>query len=113
MLISFGFAKNEAEQFSLKLGPMAQAQSGRRLNVLLTRAQKALHFYSSIRSVDFPAKRSAATNRLWEWFVFLENSLAEQTTYDANERLASAQDYPTFLNYYRVLKQRGTLPTRV
>ncbi len=113
LLISFGFAKNEAEQFSLKLGPMAQAQSGRRLNVLLTRAQKALHFYSSIRSTDFPTKRSAATNRLWEWFVFLENSLAEQTTYDANERLASAQDYPTFLNYYRVLKQRVALPTRV
>jgi superfamily I DNA and/or RNA helicase len=113
LLISFGFAKNEAEQFSLKLGPMAQAQSGRRLNVLLTRAQKALHFYSSIRSTDFPTKRSAATNRLWEWFVFLENSLAEQTTYDANERLASVQDYPTFLNYYRVLKQREALPTRV
>ncbi len=113
LLISFGFAKNEAEQFSLKLGPMAQAQSGRRLNVLLTRAQKALHFYSSIRASDFPAKRSSATNRLWEWFVFLENSRAEQTTYDANERLASAQDYLTFLNYYRVLKQRGALPTRV
>lgn len=113
LLISFGFAKNEAEQFSLRLGPMAQAQSGRRLNVLLTRAQKAIHFYSSIRSTDFPAKRSSATNRLWEWFVFLENSRAEQTTYDANERLASAQDYPTFLNYYRVLKQRGALPTRV
>ena len=113
LLISFGFAKNETEQFNLKLGPMAQAQSGRRLNVLLTRAQKALHFYSSIRSSDFPTKRSAATNKLWEWFVFLENSLAQQNTYDANERLASAQDYPTFLNYYRVLKQRGALPTRV
>lgn len=113
LLISFGFAKNDAAQFSLKLGPMAQTQSGRRLNVLLTRAQKALHFYSSIRSSDFPMKRSAATNRLWEWFVFLENTDVQQTTYDANERLASAQDYPTFLNYYRVLKQRGALPTRV
>ena len=113
LLISFGFAKNDAAQFSLKLGPMAQTQSGRRLNVLLTRAQKALHFYSSIRSSDFPTKRSAATNRLWEWFVFLENTDVQQTTYDANERLASAQDYPTFLNYYRVLKQREALPTRV
>jgi hypothetical protein len=110
LLISFGFAKNDTEQFSLKLGPMAQAQSGRRLNVLLTRAQKALHFYSSIRATDFPTKRSAATNRLWEWFVFLENAQFLQTTYDANERLASAPDYPT---YYRVLKQRGALPTRV
>jgi hypothetical protein len=113
LLISFGFAKNDAAQFSLKLGPMAQTQSGRRLNVLLTRAQKALHFYSSIRSSDFPMKRSAATNRLWEWFVFLENTEVRQITYDAKERLASAQTYPTFLNYYRVLKQREALPSRV
>lgn len=113
LLISFGFAKNDAEQFSLKLGPMSQAQSGRRLNVLLTRAQKGLHFYSSIRASDFPTKRSAATNKLWEWFVFLENMDVQQTTFDAKERLASARNYPTFLNFYRVLKQRGALPSRV
>lgn len=113
LLISFGYAKNEAQQFSLKLGPMTQAQSGRRLNVLLTRAQKALHFYSSVRAADFPSKRSAATNKLWEWFVFLENNKVAQATHSADERLAAATDYPTFLNYYRVLKQRQTLPNQV
>jgi hypothetical protein len=113
LLISFGYAKNEAQQFSLKLGPMTQAQSGRRLNVLLTRAQKALHFYSSVRAADFPSKRSAATNKLWEWFVFLENNKVTQATHSADERLAVAADYPTFLNYYRVLKQRQTLPNQV
>ena len=113
LLISFGYAKNEAQQFSLKLGPMSQAQSGRRLNVLITRAQKALHFYSSVRAADFPTKRSAATNKLWEWFVFLENNMFQQAAYSAEERLASAADYPTFLNYYRVLKQRQTLPKEV
>lgn len=113
LLISFGYAKNEAQQFSLKLGPMTQAQSGRRLNVLLTRAQKALHFYSSVRAADFPSKRSAATNKLWEWFVFLETNKVTQTTHSADERLAAAADYPTFLNYYRVLKQRQTLPNQV
>jgi superfamily I DNA and/or RNA helicase len=113
LLISFGYAKNEAQQFSLKLGPMTQAQSGRRLNVLLTRAQKALHFYSSVRAADFPSKRSAATNKLWEWFVFLENNKVTQATHSADERLAAAADYPTFLNYYRVLKQRQTLPNQV
>jgi hypothetical protein len=113
LLISFGYAKNEAQQFSLKLGPMTQAQSGRRLNVLLTRAQKALHFYSSVRAADFPTKRSAATNKLWEWFVFLENNKITQAAHSADERLAAAADYPTFLNYYRVLKQRQTLPNQV
>ena len=110
LLISFGYAKNEAQQFSLKLGPMTQAQSGRRLNVLLTRAQKALHFYSSVRAADFPSKRSTATQKLWEWFVFLENNKITQAAHSADERLAAAADYPTFLNYYRVLKQRQTLP---
>ncbi|MEY3075751.1 MAG: hypothetical protein RJB25_1395, partial [Bacteroidota bacterium] len=71
LMISFGYAKNEAEQFSLKIGPMAQAQSSRRLNVLLTRAQKSLHFFSSIRAADFPIKRSAATNKLWGMVCFL------------------------------------------
>ncbi len=113
LYISFGYAKNEMEQFSLKIGPMAQGQSGRRLNVLLTRAQKSLHFYSSVRAADFPTKRSAATNKLWEWFVFLEHNLAEQAAYDAQERLAAAPDYLTFLNYYRVLQQRQALPSLV
>jgi hypothetical protein len=81
--------------------------------VLITRAQKALHFYSSVRAADFPTKRSAATNKLWEWFVFLENNMFQQAAYSAEERLASAADYPTFLNYYRVLKQRQTLPKEV
>ena len=113
LFISFGYAKNEMEQFSLKIGPMAQGQSGRRLNVLLTRAQKSLHFYSSVRAADFPSKRSAATNKLWEWFVFLEHNLAEQAAYDAQERLSAAPDYLTFLNYYRVLQQRQALPSLV
>ena len=113
LMISFGYAKNEAEQFSLKIGPMAQAQSSRRLNVLLTRAQKSLHFFSSIRAADFPIKRSAATNKLWEWFVFLESSKDQPNAHDAEERLASAPDYLTFLNYYRVLQQRKALPDRV
>ena len=92
---------------------MTQAQSGRRLNVLLTRAQKSLHFYSSIRATDFPAKRSAATNKLWEWFVFLENKQFQQAAYSAEQQLSLAEDYATFLNYYRVLRQRQALPNLV
>lgn len=113
LLISFGYGKNEDGKFSLKLGPMVQAQSGRRLNVLLTRARKALHFYCSIQATDFPSKKSTAVQLLWEWFVFLENGGQSQAIHQAEERLAAAPDYATFLNYYRVLKQRGTLPSQV
>lgn len=106
LLISFGYGKNEDGQFSLKLGPMIQAQGTRRLNVLLTRAQKALHFYSSIRAADFPSKRSEASQKIWDWFVFLEQNQSEEFVANSQERLDLAPDYATYLNYYRVLKQR-------
>lgn len=106
LLISFGYGKNEDGQFSLKLGPMIQAQGTRRLNVLLTRAQKALHFYSSIRAADFPSKRSEASQKIWDWFVFMEQYQSEEFVANSQERLDLAPDYATYLNYYRVLKQR-------
>jgi hypothetical protein len=57
LLMSFGFGKNEHNEFNLRFGPMNQAQGGKRLNVLLTRARKSLHFYCSVKAADFPAKR--------------------------------------------------------
>lgn len=109
LLISFGYAKNETGQFSLKLGPMVQHQGARRLNVLLTRAKFALHFYSSIRATDFPDKRSEAAQLLWDWFVFLEKEHGSLPVEKSDLLLKSASNYATYLNYYRVLKQRRAL----
>ncbi len=109
LLISFGYAKNETGQFSLKLGPMVQHQGARRLNVLLTRAKFALHFYSSIRATDFPDKRSEAAQLLWDWFVFLEKEHGSFPVENSDLLLKSATNYATYLNYYRVLKQRRAL----
>lgn len=113
LLISFGYGKNPEGEFSLRFGPMNQAQGGKRLNVLLTRARKSLHFYCSVQSTDFPAKRSESVELIYEWFKYLENPVEPTTTYDANERLASADDFDSFLHCYRVLKQRSVLPVRV
>ena len=41
--------------------------------------------------------------------MFLEKNQIQQVSYNAQERLAAAADYPTYLTYYRVLKQREVL----
>ncbi|MEY4350948.1 MAG: hypothetical protein RL078_1011 [Bacteroidota bacterium] len=113
LLISFGFGKNENNEFNLRFGPMNQAQGSKRLNVLLTRARKSLHFYCSVKAADFPSKRSENVALIYQWFLFLEDPQLQTSSHDPNEILASARDFDTFLHGYRVLKQRQHLPNRV
>jgi hypothetical protein len=113
LLISFGFGKNENNEFNLRFGPMNQAQGSKRLNVLLTRARKSLHFYCSVKAADFPSKRSENVALIYQWFLFLEDPQLQTSSHDPHEILASARDFDTFLHGYRVLKQRQHLPNRV
>jgi len=113
LLISFGFGKNEHNEFNLRFGPMNQAQGGKRLNVLLTRARKSLHFYCSVKAADFPAKRSESVDLIYRWFLFLEDPQLQTKSHDPHEILANARDFDTYLHCYRVLKQRLCLPNRV
>ena len=113
LLISFGFGKNHNGEFNLRFGPMNQRQGAKRLNVLLTRARKSLHFYCSVKAADFPSKRSESVELIYQWFNYLENPFEQDATYDASERLSSAHDFDNYLHCYRVLKQRLALPDRV
>ena len=113
LLISFGFGKNQNNEFNLRFGPMNQSQGGKRLNVLLTRARKSLHFYCSVKAADFPSKRSESVELIYQWFAYLENPKEEPSTYDAAERLASANDFDSYLHCYQVLQHRLALPDRV
>lgn len=110
LLISFGFGKNETGEFHMRFGPMNQAQGDKRLNVLLTRAKKSLHFYCSVKASDFPAKKSPSVELIWKWFVFIENPAIHSTAHDAAEKLASADDFDSFLHAYQMLSQRAALP---
>lgn len=113
LLISFGFGKNQEGEFNLRFGPMNQQQGSKRLNVLLTRAKKTLHFYCAVKATDFPSKRSESVELIYQWFSFLENPTEQTSTYEASERLASANDFDSYLHSYEVLKQRSVLPDRV
>ena len=72
LIISFGYAKNEANEFALRFGPMNSKNGTKRLNVLLTRARKKIHFFSSVNAADFKLSDNEAIRLLRLFFLQLE-----------------------------------------
>lgn len=73
LIISFGYAKNEAGEFHMRFGPMNTENGRNRLNVLLTRAQRSITFLSSIKSTDFKTSDNESVNLLKYWIQFVES----------------------------------------
>jgi len=122
LIISFGYARDNSGEFAMRFGPMNTENGRRRLNVLLTRARKQLHFFASVTSGDFKLSKNESVNLLRLWFAFLEAktahsdeiSLPLNTLYEANgktltliepnKELYSAREFVTF---QKVMETRG------
>jgi superfamily I DNA and/or RNA helicase len=73
LIISFGYAKNEIGDFHKRFGPLNQKNGSKRLNVLLTRAKKSIHFFSSIHAKDLALSTNESINLLRYYLVQLES----------------------------------------
>ena len=72
LIVSFGYAVNEAGEFALRFGPINSKNGTKRLNVLLTRARKKIHFFSSVKAADFKLSSNEAIRLLHLFFLQLE-----------------------------------------
>ena len=72
LIISFGYARNEAGEFALRFGPINSKNGTKRLNVLLTRARKKIHFFSSVKAADFKLSSNEAIRLLHLFLLQLE-----------------------------------------
>lgn len=73
LLISFGFGKNPEGEFHLRFGPMNRQNGRNRLNVLLTRASKSIHFFCSVKADEFKISENESVNLLRHWLQHIEN----------------------------------------
>jgi superfamily I DNA and/or RNA helicase len=73
LIISFGYAKNEIGEFHKRFGPLNQKNGSKRLNVLLTRAKKSIHFFSSINAKDLELSTNESINLLRYYLIQLES----------------------------------------
>jgi hypothetical protein len=104
LIISFGYGKNKEGNFEMRFGPINQIGGEKRLNVLLSRAKKEIHFFSSVRYNDFPQTKNGSVLLLKNWFAMLEDSKItkvksfEINVFDILEQAKDVDDF-TFLIY--------------
>lgn len=79
LLISLGYAPDEEENFFMRFGPLNHADGYKRLNVLLTRAIKEMHFFTSVQSSDFGLSANESVNLLRRFLLELENRTVAET----------------------------------
>ncbi len=126
LFVSLGYAKNEAGDFHLRFGPLNQSNGYKRLNVLLTRATREIHFFHSVSSADFGIVSNESVDLLRRFISDLEsNQTISQLTFphslepvvelpnklifeNLTSYLPNAIELTTLI---RVLKSRGWNPT--
>ena len=60
IILSMGYARNDAGKFLNNFGPLSKAGGARRLNVAVTRARERMVFVSSVRAVDLDLSGSTS-----------------------------------------------------
>lgn len=58
IIVSVGYGPGEDGRVSLNFGPVSASGGERRLNVLMTRAKRVLHIFSSMRAEDIDLSRA-------------------------------------------------------
>lgn len=124
LIFGLGYAKNAEGDFHLHFGPLNLTNGYKRLNVLLTRAKREMHVFSSVKSNDFPFSENESV-RLLKLLVFqLENGSFENyqhlqfpygiqpTKVDSNVLTfrnihASFSSSTELITFHKVLKNRG------
>lgn len=123
LIISLGYARNPEGSFQMRFGPLNQSNGHKRLNVLLTRAKKEMHFYTSVKASDFELSDNESVNLLRRFLQELETVQTASNEFlfpygleiesiennrvrfkNSYAQIPNGQDLVTF---HRVMKQRG------
>lgn len=75
LIIGLGYAKDETGNFHMRFGPLNQENGYKRLNVLLTRAKKEMHVFTSISSTDFSITENESVRLLQRFIYQLESGM--------------------------------------
>lgn len=74
LLISMGYARDIEGNFALRFGPVNQEGGEKRLNVLFSRARRALHFFHSVKSHDFGHSENLGVQTLKNFLLMHEDN---------------------------------------
>jgi hypothetical protein len=122
LIIGFTFAYDAEGHFRHQFGPMNTSSGRNRLNVLLTRARRSIHFYSSVHSRDFKLTANESVDLIRKWFQHIEVPFEEREQlqlpyslkaqiddnkvhiHQIEKQLSNATD---LINFYQVMRSRN------
>lgn len=110
LLVSFGYGKEENEEFKLHLGPIIKQGGEKRLNVLFSRAKEKIIFYSSVKASDFPISDNERIQLLKNYFILLEQvtqNKEEANKPDLTDWLKTIKTVDELVSKYSIWTQRG------
>jgi hypothetical protein len=79
LMVSLAYGRNHEGIFRMQFGPLNGANGTRRLNVLMSRARKNIHFFSSVRSSDFKLSSNQGVDLLRKLMHFIEQNQLSKT----------------------------------
>jgi hypothetical protein len=79
LLISMGYGKDESGEFALRMGPINQQGGEKRLNVLFSRARRAMHFFHSVKAPDFGVSENFGIDALKKFLLMHEERIYGET----------------------------------
>jgi hypothetical protein len=100
ILISLGYAKDKNGVFSLRFGPLNQEGGEKRLNVIFSRARRALHFFHSVTAQDFGLSENMGVQALKNFLLMHENRNFQASNNGASSNNDST--YEIIDPFYRV-----------
>ena len=81
LIISTGYAKNQEGKLLLNFGPLNRAGGDKRINVLLTRSKKEMHFVTSLKAADLELSQNDALNLLRQFLRMIEGELETELSF--------------------------------
>ena len=75
LLISMGYGKDANGDFALRMGPLNQEGGEKRLNVLFSRARRVMHFFHSVKAVDFGVSENLGIDALKKYLLMHEDRI--------------------------------------
>ena len=91
LLISIGYGKDANGDFALRMGPLNQEGGEKRLNVLFSRARRAMHFFHSVKAPDFGVSENLGIDALKKFLLMHENRIFGEKPSDQVKENASIE----------------------
>ncbi len=109
LFISLGYGRNPEGDFQLRFGPLNQEGGEKRLNVLFSRARRAIHFFHAVQVEDFGFSENLGVQALKNFLIMHSKTQKSESSYEAEYRIVDPFYKHNCIDELMTLKRHAAL----